>query len=106
MNKCFISILCLFAFCACGTHHYQISGNDMVLVLRKPDTKKVVMFCSLDGFKPRKAKKVSGNWELEMPANEAFRYFYMVDDEPYLPDCPMKEKDDFGFENCIYDPLL
>ena len=39
-----------------------------------------------------------------MPAGETFRYFYRVDDTPFVPDCPMKEKDDFGFENCIYDP--
>jgi len=104
MKRC--AVLLFFALSACISHHHRIDGNHVILTLRYPDAKKVVLFCSLDGFKPRVAKKVSDNWESDLPAGETLRYFYRVDDTPFLPDCSMKEKDDFGFENCIYDPHL
>jgi len=106
MKRCIILILLTFAFSACISHHYRIDGDLMILTLRYPDAQNVVLFCSLDGFEPRVATKVSNSWESEVPAGETFRYFYRVDDTPFVPDCPMKEKDDFGFENCIYAPLL
>lgn len=106
MKRCIGLILLTFAFSACISHHYRIDGDRMILTLRYPDAHNVVLFCSLDGFKPKVATTVSNNWEFEVPAGETFRYFYRVDDTLFVPDCPMKEKDDFGFENCIYDPLL
>ncbi|MBC2710315.1 MAG: hypothetical protein HGJ94_04745 [Desulfosarcina sp.] len=90
----------------CGAHYYWIDENDMILILKKPGAKSVVLACSLDGFKPRTAKNVSGRWEVVLPADRAFKYFYRVDGEPFLPDCPMKENDDFGSETCIFDPGL
>ena len=90
----------------CGTHYYRIDGDDMILILRKPAAKQVVLACSLDGFKSRSAKKVAGRWEVRLPAGEAFNYFYRVDDVLFLPDCPMQEDDDFGSKNCIFDPQL
>ena len=90
----------------CGAHYYRIDGNEMILILSTPEAKSVVLACSLDGFKPRSAKKVTGHWEVRLPANEVFRYYYRVDGDLFLPDCPMKENDDFGSENCIFDPRL
>jgi len=106
MNGRTILMLFFFTLCACSTHQYRIEGDHMTLILRYPDAKNVVLFCSLDGFKPRVAQKKSTIWESELPAGEPFRYFYQVDGTPFVPDCPMKEKDDFGLENCIYDPFL
>ena len=31
---------------------------------------------------------------------------YLVDGKPFLPSCTMKERDDFGSENCIFEPKL
>ena len=102
--------LLLLFFCvlltACGTHYYRINENDMIFILKRSKAKKVALFCSLDGFKPRMAQKVSGRWEVKLPADEVFRYFYQVDDMLFLPDCQMKEMDDFGSTNCIFDPHL
>lgn len=106
MKRYIVLILLLFIFSACTSHYYRIDGDHMILNLRDPDAKNVVLFCSLDGFKPRVAKKVSNNWESEVPAGKTFIYFYQVDDTLFVPDCPMKEKDDLGFENCIYEPHL
>ena len=90
----------------CGTHTYRIDGNDMTLILRKPEAKSVELACSLDGFNPRPAQNIAGRWEVTLPAGEGFKYFYRVDGVPFVPDCPMKENDDFGSENCIFDPQL
>ena len=90
----------------CAAHYYRIDGNDMILVLKKPQVKNVELACSLDGFKPRKAQNTSGRWEVTLPADRAFKYFYRVNGEWFIPDCPMKENDDFGSENCIFDPHL
>jgi len=35
-----------------------------------------------------------------------FKYFYMIDDKMFVPECSMNEKDDFGSVNCVYIPLL
>ena len=106
MKRYVIILLALFAIYACKSHHYRIEGDRMLLILRLTDADKVVLFCSFDGFEPRTVNKNSNNWEAEVPAGKTFRYFYRVDDVLFVPDCPLKEKDDLGFENCIYDPGL
>lgn len=106
MKRCIVLILLCLAFSACRSHHYRTEEDHVMLILKYQGARKVVLFCSLDGFKPKSAKNVSGNWESAVQAGEIFRYFYRVDGILFVPDCPMKEKDDFGFENCIYDPHL
>jgi len=106
MKLCTILMLLLFSSSACVSHHHRLAGDQVILTLKYPDAEKVVLFCSIDGFKPRQATLVSKSWESEVPAGATFRYFYRVDDTVFIPDCLMKEKDDFGFENCIYDPNL
>lgn len=98
MLGCFLS--------GCATHYHRIDGNQITLVLRRPAAKQVVLAISLDGFQPRSARHTSGRWEVSLPADETFKYFYRVDGELFLPDCPMKENDDFGSETCIFDPQL
>ena len=91
-----------------GSAAYKPKAGPLLLSggLKKPEAKSVVLACSLDGFEPRLARNVAGRWEVTLPADEAFNYFYRVDGVPFLPDCPMKENDDFGSENCIFDPHL
>ena len=91
---------------SCAAHNYRVEGNEIVFSLKKPESKHVVLFCSNDGFKPRVAENRSGYWEVRLPVSEGFRYFYMVDDVPFIPDCSMKEIDDFGSKNCIFEPDL
>lgn len=90
----------------CAVHSQRIQGDEIILMLRQPSAKTVVLACSLDGFTLRPAQMVSGRWEVKLPANSAFRYFYKVDGRIFIPDCSMKESDDFGSENCIFDPGL
>ncbi len=89
---------------SCSTHYYEINGQEVTLYLEKPQAKDVSLFCSMDDFQRTKVEKQNGVWELTLPAHKAFKYFYRVDGEIFLPSCALKEKDDFGTENCIFEP--
>jgi hypothetical protein len=90
----------------CAVQTYRIEGDELTLILNKPHARKVVLACSLDGFRARSAKSVNGRWEVTLPAGRSFSYFYRVDGALFLPDCALTENDDFGSENCIFDPRL
>jgi hypothetical protein len=77
------------------------------IFLRKPDAGRVYFFSSMDGYKLQKATRVDEKtWQINTPAKTEFKYFYKVDGAVYLPDCRLKEQDDFGSQICIYIPGL
>ncbi len=89
----------------CGvTHTQQVQGKNLALYLKKADAHQVFLVTSLDGFKPQKAIPMDGQWVVFLPSNKIFRYYYVLDGKIFLPPCRMKENDDFGSENCIFDP--
>ena len=90
----------------CATHYYQVEGNTLSLYLDRPDAQRVILFCSLDGFEPHENRNDDGRWVVSLPSDSPFRYYYLLDGKMFLPPCRMKEKDDFGSENCIFDPHL
>ncbi len=92
--------------CGCAAHYHRADEHGMTLYLRQPKAEKVILFSSLDGFSPYPATRNSGKWANALPADREFRYFYTVDGQIFIPDCPLKEKDDFGLENCVYVPGL
>jgi len=98
--------LSLLIFSGCAAHYHQVHGNDLFLYLNVPNAQKVVFACSLDGYQPHATHKEDGYWVIAVPGREPFRYFYWLDDKFYLPDCRLKESDDFGSQNCVYDPHL
>ena len=96
-----VSLLCA----GCATHYYRIKADRVDFYLRMPEAKIVHFSTSLDGFGLYRTKKLeSGIWEVAVPATREFTYFYKVDGNIFLPDCKLKEKDDFGDENCIFIP--
>jgi hypothetical protein len=90
----------------CATHYYRVQGDTLDIYLDKPDARKVTFACSLDDFKPHDAHKVDGRWVVSVPGGDSFRYFYVLDGELFLPPCDLKENDDFGSKNCIFNPHL
>jgi len=89
----------------CATHYYKMNADRVILYLRMPEAKIVYVSTSLDEFAFYRTKKLaSGIWEVAVPATREFTYFYKVDGNIYLPDCKLREKDDFGDENCIFIP--
>ena len=100
-----ISIMMIW-ISGCAAHYYKVQGDTLSIYLDKPDAQEVVFACSLDGFEPHDARCEDGRWEITMPYEEPFRYYYRVDGSLFLPPCQLQENDDFGYRNCIFDPNL
>ena len=90
----------------CATHYHRVEGDRLTLYLDEPRAGEVALACSLDDFTPRKARRVEGRWVVSLSAERPFRYYYVLDGKPYVPPCRLKENDDFGSANCIFDPQL
>jgi hypothetical protein len=70
-----------------------------------PGAKIVQFSTSLNEFTLYRTEQLeSGIWAVAVPATREFSYFYQVDGSIYLPDCKLREKDDFGDENCVFMP--
>ena len=94
--------------CGCAPLHWAVPGKDMNSVtffLTMPAAARVEFASSMDDFTMHEVKKNgSGIWETVLPFHTEFRYFYRVDGAFYIPDCPCRETDDLGSQNCIYVP--
>jgi hypothetical protein len=95
-----------FILIGCASHFYRIDEGSVIFYLREPKTVSVILFTSADGFLPNTAERRGGAWVNRIRSDRQFSYFYKVDGKLYTPDCRFKEKDDFGFINCIYVPGL
>jgi hypothetical protein len=97
----------LLLFTGCASHYYIVNGDTVHIYLKRPDAGAVYLSSSLDGYVLHRAKRVHGKtWEVTLPANGEFTYFYIVDGAVYVPPCMFREYDDFGSGNCIYIPGL
>ena len=89
----------------CAIHHQSVDGERETLYLKVDKARDVYFACSLDRFQYRPARRVNADtWKITVPGNLHFSYFYIVDGDVYIPDCRLKESDDFGSENCIFIP--
>lgn len=87
----------------CQTQLHTVKDNRLYFYLHYPEAHSVQLRCSLDGYKEHPAEKTGEDmWEVSVPFTPEFSYFYIVDNEIFLPPCRLKEKDDFGSENCIF----
>ena len=104
MIKLFMCLIALFvSLTACAGHYYKVRGELVHFHLKIPDAESVVFLSSLDGYESHKVKKSSNEtWEISVPAKAEFKYFFIVDGKHFLPDCDLKEFDDFGSENCVF----
>ena len=101
-----LSILILLTV-GCAVHHYEVINHELHIYLKDSEAEKVLILSSLDGYTPHAAtENDSGTWEAVLPSDMEFKYFFLVDGEVFIPGCEMREKDDFGSENCVYIPLL
>jgi hypothetical protein len=102
----FVTLLLVLAGCG-GGHYYMVEEGDVSIYLNKADADLVYFASSLDGYQLHRAEKIDDDtWEVQVPALDEFKYFYIVDGVVYVPPCRMTEKDDFGSENCIYVPEM
>lgn len=99
-------MLVFFGLNGCTPIHYARNGSDFVkFYLRLPDARTVQFASSVDNYQAHDiTKNDQGYWEVNVPCQLEFKYFYIVDGLTYIPDCQFKEQDDFGKKNCIYLP--
>ena len=90
----------------CATHYCKQERDTLVLYLNKPGAQRVFLASSLDGFEPHEARHLDGRWVVVLPSDNVFRYYYVIDGKIFLPPCQFTESDDFGSENCVFDPQL
>ena len=89
----------------CGLHDPALRGSRADLVLTAPGATSVILVVTGDRFQQIAARPDEhGRWVVSVPATEEFAYFYLLDGEPYLPDCRFKEHDELGTMNCIFMP--
>lgn len=87
----------------CSSHYFREGGKGTYVYLRYRGAKSVFFACSLDHFRLHRAESADRDlWRVEIPSGTGFSYFYVIDGRTYVPPCPLKERDDFGSENCIY----
>lgn len=106
-RRVMLLILAVVLLVGCASHRYTVREEIVTFSSRIPRAERVAICTSLDGFRPHSAVRTSlGEWEVALPSDTAFAYFYLVDDATFIPDCPMTEDDEFGAKNCVFDPKL
>jgi len=80
-------------------------GHEVHIALDLPEAKEVIFLSSLNRYEPVLMKKTFfGTWEIHLPEDIAFEYFFRVDGSPYTPECRLQQTDDWGGRQCIYSP--
>ena len=89
----------------CATHYHRSDSDSVHMYLIRPGAGIVSFAHSADGYRIHSAQKSGAwTWKVKVPGRYEFRYFYLVNGKTYLPDCRLRERDDFGAQNCIYSP--
>jgi hypothetical protein len=102
-----VLLLLLVLLSGCARHFYTVKAGTVHLYLRASDAGTVYVASSLDGYALHELmRNEEGMWETALPAQQEFRYFYIVDGQVFVPPCRLRERDDFGSENCVYCPDL
>ena len=99
------SFLWMIGLGGCTSHYHRIEADMLRIYLKNSEAQKIYFSCSLDRFELRPARKIdSKTWMVSLPADREFTYFYIADEEIFLPACRFTELDDFGSRNCIFIP--
>jgi hypothetical protein len=77
----------------------------MSVVIRGVNAEKLQFYSSDYAFKPILAERIENKWEVKVMFSDSFRYFLNADGKFTLPDCEMKEKDDFGGDICLFEQV-
>jgi hypothetical protein len=89
----------------CTAHYHVINNGQIEMYLTAPQAQSVVLVVAGDPFRKVQAQRdASGTWKATLNQPGEFKYFYMMDNQAYLPDCRLKEHDDFGSDNCVFAP--
>lgn len=97
-----VILLLLTAGCA-KQHLIQANGDTLVFQYHDDKAEEIILATSQDNFTYHQARREEKNlWIVRLPLANEFSYFYIVDGQVQLPDCPYTVLDDFGGKNCFY----
>ncbi len=89
----------------CAVHYHVVNNGQVEMYLTAPQAQSVVLVVAGEPFQKVQAlRDASGTWKATLNQSGEFKYFYIMDDKSYLPDCRLKEHDDFGSDNCVFAP--
>ena len=86
----------------CAAAEFKTEGSVMKGYFRVKDANSVAFYSSSDGFTKNEAVKDGKKWTVTVPKTGEFTYYLEKDGEIYVPDCEMKQQDDFGGTVCVY----
>jgi hypothetical protein len=106
VKLCIISVLAaVFVTGGCAAHYHLLTNGHLEMYLTAPQAQSVVLVVCSDPFQQVQAlRDDAGTWKVTLNRLSEFKYFYLVDGKTYLPDCPLRENDDFGSTNCVFSP--
>jgi hypothetical protein len=106
VKQSIVSVVAAVFMAGGGAAHYHVINNGHVeMYLKAPQAQSVVLVVSGDTFQQVQAlRDVSGMWKVTLHGLHEFKYFYLLDGKSYLPDCPLRDNDDFGSNNCVFSP--
>ncbi len=81
---------------------FKTEDSVMKGYFRVKDANSVAFYSSADGFTKKEAVKQGKIWTVTIPESREFTYYLEKDGEIYLPECDMKQQDDFGGTVCVY----
>lgn len=94
-----ISAVLILSGCAGVTFVKTNSGMDAKFTFK--NAKEISMYTSTDGYAEHKAEGKKDSWLVHLPYADSMTYFITADGVQTLPDCEMKEFDDFGGQLCV-----
>lgn len=98
-----LMLLALLVSACAGKHYSKLNGDEVTFYYKDPEAQDVLFASSRDNYKLLAAREIKNHlWEVSIPVEKGFAYFYVVDGVITLPDCPFTENDDFGSRNCLY----
>lgn len=100
-----VLLLFVIVFTTGCTKQYfvKVNGDSLSFYYSDAKAKEIYFASSMDHFYFHPAVKGPEDlWQVTVPLNKEFEYFYIVDGEVTLPDCPNTVLDDFGTKNCLY----
>lgn len=89
----------------CTRHFLEVREKAVELYLHAPGAREVALLAAAEAVEDIPAEHLGfGLWRARRAGLREFRYSFRVDGKIELPECPLRESDDFGSWNCVFDP--
>lgn len=103
MLRWIIFVVTVGLFVGCAGHYFRNDADTVRFYLKAPKAGQVELMASFNGFAPLPAQRACcGAWIVATPNDNSFTYFYRIDGQVSVPDCDVREQDDFGRFNCLF----